>query len=943
MNENIVVALDIISAIAFVMAMALALLIPRKVMNKPSKMLLCLSLSVYIFVGISNALEHGGITAYLASYEDEAEILFPAFFLFFMYSLAIKEEMDRRIQPEEEEKLARKNWEDIFQAIGHSVFITDLHHNIISVNDATLKATGARDKGEIKGKKCYQVLNNLNEPPENCPCEILLTTGIAKTVEMEMKAFGGIYLVSCTPILGQEGNIEKFIHIATDISERKKAEEELKKAEEEKAIILETMSELVVYVDTNMKILWTNRAAADSLGLAADVLVGSYCYKEWFHRSDPCPHCPAKKILETGQPQEGETYSPDGRVWHFRGYPVRDEKGEITAIVEVVEDITERKRSEDDLRNQRNLFETILAATPDLLVLKDRDSVYQAVNPSFCQFLGRKAEEIIGKTDFDLFPYNEAEMYSRDDAKVMESGKPQIQDEEVTSADGKNWLQVAKTPIYDNAGAVMGILCSARDITERKKAEEAQYQYTKNLGILNKVIMDISSTLDLDEVLERLTKNAVELLDADGGTVAIYDEEKKVMTYPYHYNMPENLIGVIAEKGRGLAEYTMLKKSPVLIEDYPGHPRALKEFIDAGVKVLAAVPLIARDKAFGALGIFGFTPEKKFTGQQLELLEGIGREAAIAIENARLFEEIKQFSMTLEQKVAKRTSELQDAQNAMINLVEDIQLKAEDLEKANIRLKELDRLKSMFIASMSHELRTPLNSIIGFSSVLLNEWLGPVNADQKEDLATILKAGKHLLNLINDVIDVSKIEAGVLAINIDEFDLYDVITEAVNIVSKEIKDKGLELKVESIHQNMHTDKQRLSQCILNLLSNAVKFTEKGSVSVQARLIYDAGYKMHEGQIPPLRPPLVKGGEGGLRNFVEISVEDTGRGINEEDIPKLFQPFVRLDIPHGSNISGAGLGLYLTKKLVTEVLKGDIIVESRYGEGSRFTLRIPVKL
>lgn len=133
-----------------------------------------------------------------------------------------------------------------------------------------------------------------------------------------------------------------------EITERKQAEEALRKAEEEKTIILETMSELVVYVDTNLKILWVNRAAAESVGLTADALVGSYCYKEWFQRSEPCSYCPAQNILETGQPQEGETYSPDGRVWHFRGYPVKDGNGEIVAIVEVLQDVTEHKRMEEE-------------------------------------------------------------------------------------------------------------------------------------------------------------------------------------------------------------------------------------------------------------------------------------------------------------------------------------------------------------------------------------------------------------------------------------------------------------------------------------------------------------------------------------------------------------------------------------------------------------------
>lgn len=261
-----------------------------------------------------------------------------------------------------------------------------------------------------------------------------------------------------------------------------------------------------------------------------------------------------------------------------------------------------------------------------------------------------------------------------------------------------------------------------------------------------------------------------------------------------------------------------------------------------------------------------------------------------------------------------------------------IQLEAanKELAHANEKLKEIDRLKSMFIASMSHELRTPLNAIIGFSSILLNEWTGPLNAEQKENMSIMLRSGKHLLALINDVIDVSKIEAGKMDVHIEEFDLCDVILEVVTLMKKDMDEKRLELKVESIHQKMHTDRQRLLQCVLNLVSNAVKFTEKGTIHVGAGL---APAQKQEGQ--PQGLPL--------QDFVEISVSDTGIGIKEEDIPKLFQSFVRLDSPLRSKVKGTGLGLYLTKKLSTDVLNGEITAASEYGKWSRFVIRVPVKL
>jgi signal transduction histidine kinase len=293
-------------------------------------------------------------------------------------------------------------------------------------------------------------------------------------------------------------------------------------------------------------------------------------------------------------------------------------------------------------------------------------------------------------------------------------------------------------------------------------------------------------------------------------------------------------------------------------------------------------------------------------------------------ERKRAEDEIRELNAGLEKRVSERTLELQESQQALMNIVEDLNLKTGELEQVNAKLKELDRLKSMFIASMSHELRTPLNSIIGFSSVILNEWIGRVNAEQKENLAIILRSGKHLLNLINDVIDVSKIEAGKIESAAEEFDLHDLISEAVSLVWKDMEEKGLDLQVAATHQQMHTDRRRLLQCVLNLMSNAVKFTGKGSVTVETRIVHSPG------EAP--------GGEA-----AEISVTDTGIGIKEEDLERLFQPFVRLVSPAQATVPGTGLGLYLTRKLTAEVLKGDILVTSEYGTGSRFTIKLPVRI
>lgn len=238
-----------------------------------------------------------------------------------------------------------------------------------------------------------------------------------------------------------------------------------------------------------------------------------------------------------------------------------------------------------------------------------------------------------------------------------------------------------------------------------------------------------------------------------------------------------------------------------------------------------------------------------------------------------------------------------------------------DLELANIQLRELDKLKSMFVASMSHELRTPLNSIIGFTGVLLQGMTGELNDKQKEQLRRVKKAGEHLLSLISDVIDISKIEAGRVEAVLDSFLLSEIIADAKDEIEVVAKPKNLDIIVEMRQDiKLHTDKRRLYQCLLNYLSNAVKFTEKsGNIIIRVEE---------------------------LKEKVAISVIDNGIGISKEDQSKLFEAFERLDTHLRVKVGGTGLGLYLTRKITEDLLEGTVWVESEEGMSSTFGLSIP---
>ncbi len=265
--------------------------------------------------------------------------------------------------------------------------------------------------------------------------------------------------------------------------------------------------------------------------------------------------------------------------------------------------------------------------------------------------------------------------------------------------------------------------------------------------------------------------------------------------------------------------------------------------------------------------------------------------------------------------------ELQTANHRMNlvldNLEEKVAERTHELSLANAKLQQLDRLKSMFIASMSHELRTPLNSIIGFSGMILQDLAGEVNQEQRDYLQRIEKSGIHLLSLVNDVIDISRIEAGKMEAAPSSFKLHELLNEVIDDIHVELERKGLALHPALPDDIvMHTDRLRLYQCLINLLSNAIKYSETGEVRVATRIDGPS---------------------------IEIAVEDDGIGIDRQDLPRLFQPFERMHQTRRKSINGTGLGLYLTKKITSEILQGNISAESQTGVGSRFTLRVPIQL
>jgi signal transduction histidine kinase len=420
-----------------------------------------------------------------------------------------------------------------------------------------------------------------------------------------------------------------------------------------------------------------------------------------------------------------------------------------------------------------------------------------------------------------------------------------------------------------------------------KELNERTNELTRSVGelkALGEVGQAVSSTLDLETVLTRIVSHAVQLSGTDGGAIYEYDEQSEEFLLRATDHMEDELINALRANpprlGDGVVGRAAVNREPVqipnILEERAYAPRMRQLLERFGFRASLAVPLLREDKIIGGLVV-----RRKSTGEfrpeVIELLKTFATQSVLAIQNARLFREIED--------------------------------KSRQIEAAN-------RHKSEFLANMSHELRTPLNAIIGFSEVLRERYFGELNEKQAEYTDDILTSGQHLLSLINEILDLSKVEAGRMELELATFDLPLAIDNARTFVRERATRHGitLDVNVDDRLGDFTGDERKIKQILLNLLSNAVKFTpEGGRIGINARQADGA---------------------------VEISVTDTGIGIAKEDQPKIFEEFRQVGSDYSHKSEGTGLGLTLAKKFV-ELHGGRIWVESEVGKGSKFTFTLPV--
>lgn len=598
-------------------------------------------------------------------------------------------------------------------------------------------------------------------------------------------------------------------------------------------------------------------------------------------------------------------------------------------------EINDREQAEQALQKSQQFVQRIADSNPNILYIYDlveRRNVY--INREIYPILGYTPEEIqkLGSNlMLELIHPDDLLRVTQHQIQLATDPDGPIRDVEyrVRKAGGNwCWLQSRDTVFSrDSNGRVRQIIGSAQDITKRRQAEAALQQQMELDRLVVAISHRIRESLELETILNTTVNEVRQLLQVD--RVLVYHLEAE-------------------GQGRAIAEAvdphwrSILNtqfSSEVFPEDCYGRyingriyaledrdngqvlPCLAQFMQDFEVRAKLVVPIIQQDRLWGLLIAHHCADSRRWQVWEISLLQQLANQLAIAIKQSELYQRLQ--------------VELEERQKAEAQLQETNHRLAE----ANTDLARATRLKDEFLASMSHELRTPLNAILGMAEGLTEEIYGSLTHRQRRSVATIERSGKHLLELINDILDLSKIESGKLELQILPVSLRQLCESSLTFVRQQALKKRIHLtaNLPSEPRHIEVDERRMCQVLINLLSNAVKFTpEGGSVSLTVRLEESTDNEPaigdREGESFPSQPCSPD-------SCLVFSVSDTGIGIAPEDFDKLFKPFVQIDSSLSRKHSGTGLGLALVRRIV-DMHGGCTSFTSTPGQGSCFTVHVP---
>ncbi|TRZ96961.1 MAG: PAS domain-containing sensor histidine kinase [Rhodocyclaceae bacterium] len=544
---------------------------------------------------------------------------------------------------------------------------------------------------------------------------------------------------------------------------------------------------------------------------------------------------------------------------------------------ELQKEIIERKRVEEALRfaneeaehslqNERILMASIVESSEDAIIGKSMDGVVTSWNRAAEKIFGYRAEEMIGRSARAIIP---PELHDEKDMVLATIGRGESNERFETERIRKDGSRIAvdftASPIRDREGQVIGISMIARDITERKRAGEY-----------------LRESEDRYRTLVETTQDLITRVDAHGRFLFVNSAAQRVFGLP-----PQECIG------RSAFEF-------VHPDDHEATQIAFGEWLQSDAPAVRFENrMVSRSGAVRLLQ-WDILANRTASGE----VAGFSSTARDVTEMRHAEDEIRKLNADLEQRVLARTADL-DAAN-------------QSLTRAKFQAEAANVAKSAFLANMSHEIRTPMNGIVGMANILRREGVSP---QQAQRLDTIDTSARHLLAVINNVLDLSKIEAGKFTLEEAPVVVSSLLANVSSILSERARTKGLHLLIETGHlpHNLVGDPVRLQQALLNYATNAVKFTDKGSVTLRA----------------------VKQEETAESVTVRFEVQDTGIGITPEALPRLFSAFEQADNSMTRKYGGTGLGLAITRRL-TELMGGEVGADSTPGAGSTFWLTVKFK-
>jgi len=775
---------------------------------------------------------------------------------------------------------------------------------IMDVNKATEQVTGfARDK--LIGTD----FSNFFTEPEKAREGYLkvFTEGRVTDYPLELRHVNG----KITPVLynasvykNEKGEVQGVFAAARDISQQKAAEQQSKQVGQYTRSLIESSLDPLVTIAPEGTITDVNKATELITGLKREQLIGTE-FSNYF--TDPAyAKAGYLQVYEKGAVRDYplDLLHADGQVTPvlYNASVYKNEQGEVQGVFAAARDISQQKTAEQQTKQVGEYTRSLIESSLDPFVTISANGKIMDVNNATEKVTGVFRDHLVG-SDFSTY-FTEPEKARAGYQKVFTDGFVTDYPLSIRRKDGHITHVLYNASIYrDENDQVQGVFAAARDITAQKEAEAQMYKISQYDSTHNKALTEFNSSQDrhvvLRNLLNILAENNGYLMSAFYG----FDEWSGLLQCEASYGMP----GTTQQSyklGEGLIGECAKNNKRIILEEINGDDFSIDiGFTKIIPKTVVFSPVIYQQKR---LGVFLIVSRDYAPEDELNFIDRLCVQTGVALHNLKQYEDMK----VMTDKLRERNDEI---------------------ELKNKQLDEASRMKSEFLANMSHELRTPLNAILGFSEAMKDQMFGEVSEKQEEGLGVIFESGQHLLSLINDILDLSKIEAGKMELDCSTFELNEIVERSISIIKEKASKHNihLNLKLDPQVDKISADERKIKQVLFNLLSNATKFTpDNGSITISTRL--------HLNEVPACATD-----DRRRQDFISITIEDTGIGIDFKDLDKLFIPFEQLDSSLSKKYQGTGLGLAMVKRL-TELHNGCIDVQSELGKGSCFTVCLPIE-